>query len=483
MTRSTTPSFILTLRLNTQKYQEDILNKRFNIGRMIYNACLSRLYRNCKLMKESKAYIKTCKMPKGEERNNRFAELREKYNLTITYIDDYVSPMQKKFKKNIDSHTAQKLAERALDAVNKLIYGKAKKIHFKKYGEEISLESKTNKSGIKYRDGYIKWNDLEIPVTIKPNDKYAQLAIQSRVKYCRIFRQYVKNRYKYYVQLILEGIPPLKERKIGKGDVGLDSGTQTESIVSDNEVKLVELAPEIDSIDREIIRLQRKLERSRRMNNPENYNSDGTVKKRTKGKWEKSKNYIKNQNKLKDRYRKRVAVKRQSLERLANYIISLGNKIKVEDMNYDALSKRAKETTKNRKTKRFNKKRRFGKSIGTKSPGMLLNITDRKLHYFGEELIKVDKTKVKASQYNHITDTYDKKDLSDRWNCFNYNGKEIKVQRDLYSAYLLQNTEDNKIDRSKCIEKFDNFLKLHDKEIKRLKKLKETKQLLGSMGV
>ncbi|QSZ28127.1 transposase [Aceticella autotrophica] len=483
MARNKTPSFVLTLKLDTQKYQEDILDKRFNIGRMIYNACLSRLYKNYILMKESKEYRKTCKMPKGKERNEKFNALRIKYNLTISYIDNYAAPMQHKFKKNIDSSTAQKLAERALDAVNKLIYGKARKVHFKKYSEEISLEGKTNSSGIKYRDGYIVWNDLKIPVIIKPNDKYAQSAIQSRVKYCRIFRQYIGNRYKYYVQLILEGIPPMKKRTIGKGDVGLDAGTQTESIVSDKEVKLVELAPEINTVDREIIRLQRKLDRSRRAANPENYNFDGTVKKGTKGKWKKSKNHIKTQIQLKDRYRKRAEIRKQSLERLANYIISLGNKIKVENMNYTSLSKRTKETTKNRTTKRFNRKKRFGKSIGTKSPGLHLNIIDRKLHYFGEKLIKVDKTKVKASQYNHIDNIFDKKDLSERWNTFIYKGNEIKVQRDLYSAFLLQNTENDELNRDKCIAKFDNFLKLHDKELKRLKELKETKPLISSMGI
>jgi hypothetical protein len=480
MAKSTTPSFILTLRLDTQKYQEDILNKRFKLSRLMYNACLAEAYKNYKLMKESKEYRKTCKMPKGKERNEKFTALRKKYKLTISYIDSYVVPMQNKFKKNIDSLTAQKIAERALDAVNKLIFGKAKKVHFKKYDEDISLEGKANTSGIRYKDGYIEWNGLEIPVIVKPKDEYAQSAIQSRVKYCRIFRQYVKNRYKYYVQLVLEGIPPMKERTIGKGDVGLDAGTQIEAVVSDNEVKLVELAPEIDSVDRKIIRLQRKLDRQRRANNPENYNDDGTVKKNSKGKWKKSKNYIKTQNLIKDRYRKRAAIKKQSLEKLANYIISLGNKIKVEDMNYAALSQKAKETTKNKKTKRFNRKKRFGKSIGTKSPGLHLNIIDRKLHYFGEKLIKVNKTKVKASQYNHITDTYNKKELSERWNCFKYNDKEIKVQRDLYSAFLLQNTENDKIDRNKCIAKFDNFLKLHDKEIKRLK---ENQTLISSMGI
>ncbi|WP_434644356.1 transposase (plasmid) [Thermoanaerobacterium thermosaccharolyticum] len=483
MARNKTPSFVLTLNLKTQKYQEDILDKRFKIGRLIYNACLAEAFKNYKLMVESKEYQKICKMPKGKKRNEKFNALRKKYKLTISYIDSYVAPMQNKFKKNIDSLTAQKLAERALNTVNKLIFGKAKKVHFKRYDEDISLEGKTNTSGIRYKDGYIEWNNLKIPIVIKSNDKYAQTAIQSRVKYCRVFRQYVKNRYKYYVQLILEGIPPLKEREIGNGDIGLDAGTQTIAVVTDTLANLIELSPETEGVDKEIIKLQRELNRSRRATNPDNYNEDGTVKKGTKGKWKKSKKYIKTQMQLRDRYRKRVEIRQQSHNKLANYIISLGDNIKVEDMDYSALQKRSKQTTVNRKTKRFNRKKRFGNSLLNKAPKKLLNNIEIKLSYFGKKLIKVNKTKVKASQYNHIEDTYIKKELSDRWNYFSYKGKTIKVQRDLYSAYLLQNTENDKIDRNKCIEKFDNFLKLHDEEINRLKEMKKTKKLVKSIDI
>jgi len=172
---------------------------------------------------------------------------------------------------------------------------------------------------------------------------------------------------------------------------------------------------------------------------------------------------------LKDKHRKRAKIRQQSHNKLANYIISLGDNIKVENMDYSALQKKTKNTTVNRKTKIFNKKKRFGKSLISKSPGMLLNIIDRKLSYFGKKLIKIDKTKIKASQYNHIDDDYNKKQLSERWNELIYKGKKIKVQRDLYSAFLLQNVESEKIDRDKCIERFDNFLRLHDKEIERLK--------------
>ncbi len=489
MSGSKTPSFVLTLKLNTLKYQEDILDKRFEIGRKIYNACLNKALKQYHIMIESKQYQKIQQMSKGSERNRQLKELKKQYKLTRSDIDAYVAPMQHKFKSNIDSHAAQKLAERSLTAIERLIYGKAKQVHFKKIGQDISLEGKTNDTGIRYKDGCIIWNGLEIPVIIKPDDDYACIAIQSRVKYCRIYRRYVSNKYNYYVQLILEGIPPLKKIKIGQGDVGIDAGTQTAAIVSEHEVMLVELSPQAKVVDKEIIRLQRKLDRSRRATNPGNFNPDGTVKRNTKGQWIKSKKYIKAQLLIKDKYRKRAEIRRQSHNKLANYILSLGSNIKVEDMDYRALQRRAKETTINQKTGRYNKKGRFGKSLSSKAPAMLLTITDTKLHYFGLELIKVETKDTKASQYNHVDDGYTKKELSQRWNEIIYKGEIRKVQRDLYSAFLLQNAEKDKntnkyyIDRDKCINRFDGFLELHDKEIGRLKGLKKEHELVSSMGI
>jgi phosphoribosylformylglycinamidine (FGAM) synthase PurS component len=118
------------------------------------------------------------------------------------------------------------------------------------------------------------------------------------------------------------------------------------------------------------------MDRSRRINNPYNYNENGTIKKQgnKKVKWVKSKKYISLQNQLKELSRKQADVRKYQHECLANEIISLGNKIYVEKMNYKGLQQRAKETTINEKTGRINKKKRFGKSLANKAPAMLLEI-------------------------------------------------------------------------------------------------------------
>jgi len=206
------------------------------------------------------------------------------------------------------------------------------------------------------------------------------------------------------------------------------------------------------------------MDRSRRANNPDNFNEDGTIKK-GKLKWVKSNRYIKAQNKLRELYRKQTDVREYQHQLLSNYILSLGNKIKVEEMNFKGLQKRSKKTEKNDKGK-FKRKKRFGKSLANKAPAKLLTILDNKLKYFGEKLIKVNTKEVKASQYNHLSCRYNKKKLSQRWNDLN----GIKIQRDLYSAFLIQHVNDDlcNINQEECKRDFERFKILHDKEIERL---------------
>ena len=75
-------NYILTLKLNTQIYQEDVLDKRLEISRGIYNSCLGELYKRYNHMRQSKEYSKVVEMAKGKERNKQFNELNKKYSLT-----------------------------------------------------------------------------------------------------------------------------------------------------------------------------------------------------------------------------------------------------------------------------------------------------------------------------------------------------------------------------------------------------------------
>ena len=434
MTKSKTPSYVLTLKLKTTKSDISALDKYFELSRKLYNALLDEGLKRFRLMRESKLYQQAKKEINKSKKKKLFKQAEEYANYDKFALNKYSTSLRVNEFKDIDANTVQALSARVIKAIDKIRFGNAKKVKFIRYNEMYSIEGLTNRQGIRYRDGKIYFNNLSLGCVIRKNDKYAQLALQDKVKYCRIIKRQKGNKNIYYIQLILAGIPP-KKREIGQGEVGLDIGTQTIAIVSDNETKLLELVEGINDIQKIKNKLQRKLDRSRRFNNPSKYNFDGTVNIHNKDKWIKSNNYIKTQNKLRDIQRKIANIRKQKHEELANHILSLGNIIKVEIMNYSGLQARSKETTINKKTGKYNKKKRFGKSLANKAPSKLLEIINRKLKYENLWLFKVNTYKVKASQYNPFTNEYNKKKLSDRWNEFG----NFKIQRDLMSALIIKN--------------------------------------------
>lgn len=481
MAKSKTDSYVLTLKLKTTKSDISALDKYFELSRRLYNALLDEGLKRFRLMRESKLYQQARKETDKKTKSSLFKKAEEYANYDKFALNKYSTSLRVNEFKDIDANTVQALSARAIQSIDRMRFGNAKKVNFIRYNEMYSIEGLTNRQGIRFRSETLFFNDLKLECIVRKNDEYAELALQDKIKYCRIIKKQKGNRKIYYVQLVLTGLPP-KKREVNQGEVGIDIGTQTVAIVSDNKTKLLELAEGIDNIQNIKTRLSRKLDRQRRANNPHKYNSDGTIDIHNRDRWIKSKNYIKTQNKLRDIQGKIARTRKQKHEELANYILSLGNIIKVETMNYSGLQARSKNTTINKQGK-FNKKKRFGKSLANKSPSMFLEILNRKLKYENLWLFKVNTYKVKASQYNPFTDKYIKKKLSQRWNEF----EECKIQRDLMSGLIIKNVIiDDKmkldaIDRDKLLSEFDNFKILHDVEIKRIKN--SGNKLISSMGI
>ncbi len=117
---------------------------------------------------------------------------------------------------------------------------------------------------------------------------------------------------------------------------------------------------------------------------------------------------------------------------------------------------------------KYRRKKRFGKSLNDRAPASFVTILERKATMYGGSVCKVDTRSFKASQYNHVTDSCTKTKLSERSKLID--GHE--VQRDLYSAFLLRNSnkELSKPDRNKCMREFDRFLELQESLIAEMKK-------------
>ena len=465
-----TPSFIIELELKTSIKDEHIINKRIKIAVMLYNMALNYSIKRLKAVRADKEYRgllkekKKLKAKKNKEQIKSINERLREIEVSCGYSENQTQKFINKGYKHYDdidlgSAVVQKISSRAFRAVEKVKYGKARRVYFKSiYTDEFSIENKENGVNITYRDGNTTWTGLELECKINKNNGYILEGLKSRTKYCRIIRKRIRDRNRFYVQLIQEGYPPKKKNKIvgNNTSVGLDIGPSTIAIVSNEYVGLHNLSNhKLDNHKKEIRRLQRAMDRSRRATNPDNYNEDGTVK-RGKRTWTYSNNYKRLRHKLNKIHRKLRINRSISHEILANFIISLGTDVRVETLNIQGWQKKAKKTTTNKKNGKINKKKRFGKSILNNAPSLLLEKINRKLTYENEKLKKIDTKACKASQYNHIDNTYKKKRLEERIAIVG----EHTIQRDIYSAFLIKNTVNtlDKISRMKCNRDWNRFL-------------------------
>ena len=477
---------VLTLPLQTEIWQEHIIEKRFAIMEHLKNQLIAKELRRLKNLERTKEYrnlIDEINNTPKEKRKALFSKrrklLKDSGFSEYDFKDDIAgknSLMQKHFIEHIATQIAHKLASDVWRSFDKFLFGNGRFIHFSKRGSLRSVASQKNGNGMTYKNGYFIWNGgqsknkiiLKIKVT-PPKNEYEKEMLSKKIKYLRIVKKWVKTRYKYYLQFALEGKPVKKDRIVNKGNVGIDIGTQTVAISSADSVKILELADKIDKNHTKKKILQRKMDRSRRYTNPQNYNEDGTIKKPPKGQrfsWYKSKKYIQLAGKVRELERKNADIRKYQHTCLANWILSLGDTVYVEQMNFSGLQRRAKET-KIDKNGKYAKKKRYGKSLANKAPSMFLTILESKLNQYGGQLNKINTYEFKASQYDHTDDTFTKHNRCERWHILS-NGD--KNQRDLYSAFLIMNSDISlkHCNREKCNETYSNFKVLQDKEIERL---------------
>jgi predicted RNA binding protein YcfA (HicA-like mRNA interferase family) len=83
----------------------------------------------------------------------------------------------------------------------------------------------------------------------------------------------------------------------------------------------------------------------------------------------------------------------------------------------------------------------YGRSIGVRAPGNFMSALTRKAARAGGQRQVIDVRRLKTSQYDHSTGTFTKKSLAERWHVFGDGGG--RVQRDVYSAFLARNSEEN----------------------------------------
>ena len=439
--RRKTPTFLLELPLVLDAGQAKRVRAHLEAGRLFYNAVLSQGWQRLKRMRADPAWQVARALPRTRkpERAAAFSALRERYGFSEGALHAYAKEARVSFlAEHLDAVLAQTLASRAFQALNRVCVGLGRRVRFRSRGRGLdSIENKRNDTGLRFvmqkpeegQQGYLIWKDDRLAASIEWNDPVVKYGLDHRIKYARLIRRKASSPqaqgadaegFRYFVQLALEGVPYHKPKHlVGSDIIGADLGPSTIALVPHNaaaslSVFCEELAPD----EKELRRLQRKMDRQRRAANPDNYDAQGRIKKQGQQKlhWKTSQEYEKTQRRKAAKERKLAAHRKSLHGKKVHEIVAVGHTILLEKISYKAWQKQ------------------YGKSVGLRAPGMFVELLRRTVESTGGTLHEVPTRSTKLSQYCHGCGQYLKKPLAQR---VHQCGCGIgPVQRDLYSAFL-----------------------------------------------
>lgn len=498
--------FVYTLKLKTNLDTERKLAQRFRMAEDIYKTTLreilkrqrkqnkdprqkqlknlNKLFHELTDEKESSKKTKvkfpvekaTLLKEVTEQRKKLYLELDKDYGLEGKYTfskfaNDYRN--NRNYHPYIPSDCAVKLGVRAWESYAKVKFNKGSNrvdLH-----RPLSSFEGSKDVAVTVRNGLLKFGTkhakLEVPIIYK-NDNYEQEALRNTLKFNRVIRRFENGKYQYYVQMILDGTPPQKKKKSSlNGNVGLHLGLTKLATSSHYEVDIHELAPGIDKKQEEIAKLQQELDNKRRINNPQNYNDNGTIKKGPK-KWFNSKRYLKQKAKLNNLMRKQAEQRKLAHKTLANKIVDQGDNFIIHQPKIADLAKRSEKDELTQKGTNKSKTR-FGKVIANKAPYLLIEQIKYKAAYQGKNVVLFNNKDIPTLKaFNHTTNTIDETELE----LLSNNKSQTKtidnklVQSDLYAAYLLEHSDEkgSNINVELATKNFNTFIRNQDEFLRQL---------------
>jgi len=419
MPRTCTPSFVCELPLVLVGDDERRLRIRLDCARQVYNAVLGESLKRIALLRQSNAFQAARAMPKRSKEQQReraaaFRALDVQFRLREYDLHGYATQFSRSWLgKHVDANTIQTVASRAWSAVRQYQFGVRGRPRFKGKGQFHSVEGKTNKQGLRWRDGAVVWGDLTLRARISTDDPVVAHALRCPIKYVRIVRRTLNGRQHFFVQLVCAGGPYQKpQNAVGDGVIGIDPGPRTFGLAGAGWGSQIDLATSLQMPRKKQRQIQRQIDRQRRANNPQNYLPDGRVRPGPK-RWTISQNQHDNGQKLAEAKRKEAAQRKSLHGQLANTLLRLGNDIRIERNSYRSFQ------------------RTFGKAVGQAAPATFVARLSRKAESAGAS-VTVIPTSLRLSQ-TCLCGAITRKRLSERVHRCDCG---ITVQRDVFSAYL-----------------------------------------------
>lgn len=448
---------VVTIPLKTEKWQEDKLNSRMDMCRRVYNNLLHDLLKEYKKMQREKEYIESRdiifkyykiedekekkKYKSSDEYKNAAKvnqELIKRNNFTEFGFISLAMQYSKVYEENISTNVAAlSIAKPLWAAFEKMMYGNGKIVHFKRENEINSMAS-NGKSGIRILDedgktvtkwdgkgklyciaGTTKGKVLKMPLKIDRKDLYKlEMLTDRKYKIVRITRKLVKGKFKYYVQLTVEGSPALRydiktgeiKNTCGKGTVGIYIDTSSITCYKKEEDKFYKIDLKSSAnYEEKRNKILQEMDYLRRRNNPDNFNPDGTVKKgiyvegkKHRLRWYNSNKYTNLKNELANLYR--IEQEQRTLDRQiwSNKILELGDTFFVNDYPFQYAAERLKfkEGEELTESGAFKDKSKKGKDIQHNAPATLVMLLEQKVNSRGSEGSSLTKIKLKNIDYS-----------------------------------------------------------------------------------
>ena len=491
--RAQTPSYVASVKLKLSASIENHLEKSFNIANSAYNEALSFGLKRFEALKQNthyqnllearrttstgivalkKAKRKTVGLNQQVKLYNRaLSNLQKAYGLTEYGLQCHLAERRRKDSssyRQLNAGELQVVASQAMKTLEKVLFYQIKphKVRFRsKFNLDVSFRNRVNttgtrlettdKQGIAYRL-YIHKASTFVDIPIKAFNHYQQLSLLrcEKIKYVQIIRKTIRGKKVYTLQIVCQGFPHSKVTK-GEGVVGIDPGISTVAFASSTEVALVDLVPKnITRKEKLLKQLDQRIERSQRVNNPECYEENGTIKKGARFK-RPSKRQLRLCNRRRKVYRSLSEERKKIQGQLVSRIVSQASCIRIEELNVQGLQRRSRDIRINPKTNRPYSKKRYGKAIFRGAPGAFRTALETRASQLGIDIEVISPKDAKPSQYNHITQTFEKKSLSTRM--YDLSNDYPDVQRDLYSAFLIGHIEKGRYQQEQLEQDFPAF--------------------------
>lgn len=431
--------YILTLPLETQRWQEDILAKRYKVAENIYNAMLRKAYTRYSQMCQTRQYRElrqrlsaTSDAKARKEIYQSLDKLAKQYSLGKFELSRDATPYRQYFKENIDSPVSQNLAANVWKAIHTVMIGRGRKVFYKKPGELLALSGKTNNTSIRYKNGSIIWKGLVIPVRFHKNSEYEKAAMKNQIRLCRLKRKKIHDRWHYYVDLVFSGYSPVKQdSKIKKhGKIGLDIGMKQLAVVTSDQVKVFDLPVSYARYQNQMNQLKEYMHRSAYQNNKNNFDENGNVR-RGNLKWYYSKKYLRAREKRKELYRKLTAIRKQDYCVLAREIIQMGDLIMTKDLSFSYMFKKRASSAGKKKENHF-----YSGRIPSFAPGTFAQILQYKMKNAGGDIHRLNMANLWMEEMGQTEKESQEHD--NLWqSVYGY-----RIRQDVYNAFVLSHVDE-----------------------------------------